>query len=146
MAGAFLIVAQVMSPDHLWHDTWTALSGPLSGWGGAPPGRCSWGCRRESSSARRRRAVCTPDRSPRSSRHSPAVPRRARILGLYTFVSLNSRLESNKEEEVCTPARSPRSSPHSPESSVQGEGLGIQEVGFKAGFLFRKLDFKQLPD
>ena len=27
------------------------------------------------------------------------VPRRARIPGSYTFVSLNSRLESNKEEK-----------------------------------------------
>ena len=27
------------------------------------------------------------------------VPRRARILGSWTFVSLNSRLERNKEEE-----------------------------------------------
>jgi len=33
------------------------------------------------------------------SQKCAAVPRRARIQGSQTFVSLNSRLESNKEEE-----------------------------------------------
>ena len=34
-----------------------------------------------------------------ASQNIEAVPRRARIQGSCTFVSLNSRLESNKEEE-----------------------------------------------
>ena len=39
----------------------------------------------------------TPDTT--SSLKCAAVPRRARIEGSWTFVSLNSRLESNEEEE-----------------------------------------------
>ena len=35
-----------------------------------------------------------------TSQKSEAVPRRARIEGSYTFVSLNSRLGSNKEEDL----------------------------------------------
>ena len=34
-----------------------------------------------------------------TSQKCAAVPRRARIEGSYSFVSLNSRLESNKEEK-----------------------------------------------
>ena len=36
--------------------------------------------------------------------HSHLVPKRARMSGSYTFVSLNARLESNKEEEKTQPA------------------------------------------
>ena len=35
-----------------------------------------------------------------TSQKREAVPRRARISGSWTLVSLNSRLESNKEEKV----------------------------------------------
>ena len=40
-----------------------------------------------------------PDSRTTFSQKCEAVPRRARIQSLKTFVSLNSRLESNKEEE-----------------------------------------------
>ena len=40
-----------------------------------------------------------PARAPRLNLKCEAIPRRARIQGSQTFVSLNSSLESNKEEE-----------------------------------------------
>ena len=45
------------------------------------------------------RHLNAPDLSATFSQNCDAVPRRARISGSYTFVSLNSRLESNDEEE-----------------------------------------------
>ena len=42
-----------------------------------------------------------------TSRKSAAVPRRARIQGSQTFVSLNSRLESNREGGATWKALSP---------------------------------------
>ena len=47
----------------------------------------------------------------RVSQKCEAVPRRARISGSYTFLSLNSGLESNKEEEEDHPGSALRVHP-----------------------------------
>ena len=54
-----------------------------------------------------------------STHKCEAVPRRARIQGSYTCVSLNSGLESNEEEEMMVLTR------------VRGLGSGVLSFGFR---------------